>query len=414
MNRNEVIIITIGDELLIGQVVDTNSAWIGQQLAKQGVEIRRIISIADNKEAIANAVRLSMNEVSLVIVTGGLGPTKDDITKATLCEVFGAKLTFNQDVYDNVERLLLKRIGSINAFNKSQAFVPDKAEIFQNELGTAPIMKFKTQNSVLFSLPGVPYEMKHGIESVVIPYIQASFESVGFVNRTLLAVNIPESVLAELLEEWETALPEHVKLAYLPSLGLIRLRITIRQVVGWEGFGDMDNYCSQLKELLGAFYLNEGDGELEVLLGQILTRKKLSIATAESCTGGLIAHKITTVPGCSAYYKGGIVAYSNEVKTNRLNVKLTDVEKYGAVSQQVVEQMAQGAREAFACDVGVATSGIAGPDGGTEDKPVGTVWLAWAWGDRVESECFLFGKVRSVNVERAVKASLIGLIQRLG
>lgn len=412
MNKKEVVIITIGDELLIGQVIDTNSAWMGERFAGLGVSVRRIVSISDDKRAIEEEIGRAMEEVELVLVTGGLGPTKDDITKSTLCGMFGSGLIFNQDVYDNVEELLLHRIGSINTLNKSQAYVPDNAEIFINKVGTAPIMKFRKGKAVLFSMPGVPYEMKFAIENVVLPYIKNHFRTNGFLHRTIMAVNIAESVLAEQLEKWESALPEHMKLAYLPSPGLIKLRLTMAIRSVEDTGARLDDYCDELIQMLGNNFLADRERKVEEVLGELLTNRNLTIGTAESCTGGMIAQRLTSVPGSSAYFKGSIVAYSNDVKMNLLDVKLTSIEKHGAVSKEVVEEMALGALRRLKCDVAVATSGIAGPDGGTKEKPVGTVWMAWAWEGQVRSQLFTFGKLRNVNIERSARMALTELIYR--
>lgn len=413
MNKKEIIIITIGDELLIGQVIDTNSAWMGERFAGLGVKVRRIVSISDDKKAIEDEISRAMDEVELVLVTGGLGPTKDDITKSTLCNMFNSSLIFNQDVYNNVEELLLHRIGSINSLNKSQAYVPDNAEIFINKVGTAPVMKFKKGKTVLFSMPGVPYEMKFTIENVVIPYIKDHFQTNGFRHRTIMAVNIAESVLAEQLEKWETALPDHLKMAYLPSPGVIKLRLTLAVRSVEDTDERLNYYCNELIHMLGNNFLADRERKVEEVLGELLTDRNLTIGTAESCTGGMIAQRLTSVPGSSAYFKGSIVAYANDVKINLLDVKLTSVENYGAVSKEVVEEMAIGALRQLKCDVAVATSGIAGPDGGTAEKPVGTVWMAWAWRDEVRSQLFSFGKLRNVNIEHSARMALTELIFKI-
>lgn len=394
-------ILTIGDELLLGQVVDTNSAWMGTMLAKEGFRVRGITSIGDDAEAIKEALGRLMSKSDIVLITGGLGPTNDDITLQTLADFFGSTLVFDASVYADIERIFALRPNSMNALNRDQALVPADATVIHNTVGTAPITWFEREGKVIVSMPGVPVEMKQVMTDEIIPRLKKRFHVPSIQHRHLLVHGIGESSLAIQLEEWESALPQFVKLAYLPQMGLVRLRLTGSLANEDELTKALDDVVAKVVPLLGNSLMALEDITPAEVIDRLLKQKKRSLAVAESCSGGNIAHLITSQPGCSAYFKGGVVAYDNEVKRNLLNVSQRDLVEQGAVSQAVVEQMAVGVRELFHTDVAVATSGIAGPTGGTSDKPVGTVWIAVATSEQVVSRLFQFGTFRDRNITRA-------------
>lgn len=406
-------IITIGNELLIGQVVDTNSAWIGQELNLHGFELSRITSIEDTSGAIVASLNEALLRSDVVLLTGGLGPTKDDITKETLASYFDSKLVFNQKVFDNISLLLKGRVKNINDLNRSQAFVPENCIPLDNPIGTAPIMWFNQGEKIVVSMPGVPSEMKEAMRSQVIPRLKERFESQNIIHKTILVFNIPEAVLAEQLSHWEQSIPDYMSLAYLPSPGRVRLRLTAKTRDEEQAQFDFSRLIEDLRALLGENIYGEDDLLVQQMLGNVLKDKGKTLALAESCTGGYIGHLITSVAGSSAYFKGGIVAYDNNVKLQHLHVNEDDLNEKGAVSQEVVEQMARGVRKILNADYAVATSGIAGPDGGTEEKPVGTVWIAIAGDFGVESQVFSFGRLRERNIQRAAEMGLIMLLQRI-
>jgi nicotinamide-nucleotide amidase len=402
-------IITVGDELLIGQVVDTNSAWIGRELNKIGVEVMRIVSVRDLRDEITAAISSAMSRADVVLMTGGLGPTKDDITKQVLCEYFGTKLVFSEEVYRNVENLLRGRV-AMNKLNRDQALVPEACTVINNRVGTASISWFERDGKVLVSMPGVPQEMKTVMTEEIIPRLSRMFVSDLILHRTFLVRNYAESILAEHLSDWEDSLPASIKLAYLPKMGIIRLRLTARGKQG-EGLEQrLEEECAKLKALLGNDIMDDGDRPLEEVLGEMLRQRGLTLATAESCTGGSIAARITSVPGSSDYYKGSVVAYSNEVKMNLLGVEADTLAQHGAVSEETVRQMALGVKKLLGTDCAVTTSGIAGPGGGTPEKPVGTVWIAAAYGDRVCTMKQFSDRGREMNIERAGNNALLQLI----
>jgi len=404
-------IITIGDELLIGQVIDTNSAWMGKQLNNVGFEVIRVTSVRDREDEILEAVDAAMKRVDVVLMTGGLGPTKDDITKYTLCKYFGTELVFSEEVFENIKRILANRI-TMNPLNKAQAMVPKDCTVINNKVGTASVSWFEKNGKVLVSMPGVPQEMKYNMSEEVIPRLCSRFKMQAIVHKTYTVKNYPESVLAIALTDWENQLPECIKLAYLPKSGIVRLRLTgrgnneddIRNIVLREG--------TKLYDILGENVLDENDIPLEEIIGRLLKEQKLTLSTAESCTGGNIAARITSVPGCSAYFKGSIVAYSNEVKSELLQVSEDTLDKYGAVSEEVVKEMVKGAMNSLKTDCAVAVSGIAGPDGGTTEKPVGTVWIAAAYDKTIQTlkQSVDFG--RELNIERATNNALL-LLQEI-
>lgn len=404
-------IITIGDELLIGQVTDTNSAWMGRELNKVGIEVIRVVSVRDRAEEITEAVDASMKRADIVLMTGGLGPTKDDITKQTLCEYFGTRLIFSEAVFENVKRVLAGKI-PMNALNKSQAMVPENCTVINNRVGSASVSWFEKDGKVLVSMPGVPQEMTTVMSEEVIPRLCAKFHKDAIVHRTFTVQNYPESVLAEKLEAWEVALPSCIKLAYLPKPGLIRLRLTGRGQDRQEVETCLNVESAKLEAILGEDILDEEDTPIEILIGELLKKKKLTLSTAESCTGGSIAARVTSVAGSSEYFKGSVVAYSNEVKMKLLGVSMETLEKKGAVSEETVIEMVKGAMEALKTDCAVATSGIAGPGGGTKQKPVGTVWIAAAYKNEICTMKQETDRGREMNVERAGNNALL-LLRKL-
>lgn len=392
------IIITIGDEILLGQILDTNSQYISKQLTRIGAEVTEILSIPDKRDEIYETVDYAMQQADLILVTGGLGPTKDDVTKKVLAEYFGSRLVMNVQAMEWLEELLEGRGIAMNANNKSQAILPDNCRVLRNYKGTASGMWFERGWKSLISLPGVPFEMEHLMDTYVIPDLKKKYPHLQLEYKMLNVYDIPESELAQRLEHWEDALSEGLGLAYLPSPGLVKLRITAKG----ESIRRLDEYYQTLKNALSGLRFTEGEeNALEKQFGEIMRTKGVTVATAESCTGGYIAHLITSVAGSSEYFKGSVVAYSNEVKNKVLGVDARDIEKYGAVSEQVVRQMAEGARKLLGTDYAVSTSGIAGPDGGSAEKPVGTVWIGLATPDGTQAHKFVFSFTRERNIAKA-------------
>ncbi len=394
-------IITIGDEILIGQIVDTNSAWMSKELNDIGISVNRITSISDTKEAIVSSLEEAMSRVDLVLMTGGLGPTNDDITKKTLSDYFACELIQDDGLYAKIEERLARYKIGMNAFNREQALVPDGARIIANNFGTAPCMWFTKDDKHVISMPGVPFEMKNIMESEVLPKLSEEFDCPSVLHQTIMVQGLGESVLAEMLQDWEAKLPTVVKLAYLPSPGVVRLRMSLIGDDEAELKAIVEEQIEGLKIILGERIFAFDDEQIEKVIANLLLDKKKTLATAESCTGGNMAHLLTAMAGSSAYFKGSVVAYSNEVKANVLGVNSNSLEEFGAVSQEVVEQMASGVLKTIGTDYGIATSGIAGPDGGTEEKPVGIVWIAVASKDQVISEKFVFSKERGRNIRMA-------------
>ena len=413
MDTIKVEIITIGDEILIGQIIDTNSAWMATQLNQYGFEIHKITSVHDNAQQIKEAVMYAFTQAQVVLLTGGIGPTKDDITKHTLCELFDTKLIYSQEVYDNITQLFKHRPNVMNPLTATQAMVPEKCKVIQNKVGTAPITWFEHNEKILVSMPGVPYEMMHNMSTQIIPRLAQHFNTPNIIHQTLITYGIPESQLAIRIAEWEDKLPKNIHLAYLPNNGLVKLRLSGVADNREELKKIIKQIFEQLTPILGNAIIAHEDITPQEYLGLLLNKTKQTIATAESCTGGNIAHLITSVPGSSAYYKGSVIAYANEIKINQLDVNENDIIQHGAVSQQVVEQMAIGVRKKMNTHYGIATSGIAGPDGATTDKPVGTTWIAVATPEKVISRKFQFGNLREQNINRATQAALIMLIQTI-
>ena len=445
-------IITIGDELLIGQVVDTNSAWMAERLNEVGISLYQITSVHDDREHILKALDEAFSRADIVLTTGGLGPTKDDITKHVMCEYFGTTLVEDPQVRAHIHDLYKDRPEALNRLTATQWLVPASATILPNRVGSAPIIVFENEvkgerlkvkgeghnSKFLIALPGVPHEMKIAMTEQVLPFIrlkvkgerleasetssspsgrplnssEASTKHNKIIHRTILVSGIPESKLAILIEDWENALPSSIHLAYLPKDGIIRLRLSS---YGEATETEIQSHIDTLLPLISDYLLATEDISLEGMAGRLLKQHGATIATAESCTGGRLAAALNAQSGSSAYYMGSVVAYDNSIKTNVLGVSQETLDTYGAVSESTVRQMANGVRKLMNTDYAIATSGIAGPTGGTPDKPVGTVWIAWATPEGTEAKCFQFGAAREREqiTLRAVTESLVHLIKSL-
>jgi nicotinamide-nucleotide amidase len=392
-------IITIGDELLIGQTLNTNAAWIGQELSNQGIRIYRSITIRDERQDILDVVDDFMNSADLVIVTGGLGPTKDDITKETLCEYFNTSLELNHNVLNRIEKFFSDRGKEMLPSNTKQAELPKDAIILDNDQGTASGMWFEKGGKVLVSIPGVPYEMKAIMTAEVLPRSKAKFGVTGNYHQTLMTQGVGESFLAEQIKDWEDRIyADDLYLAYLPSPGIVKLRLTSKN--GAADAGKIENYFRELRKQLPKYsYGMNGETIFEVV-GDLLREKRATLGTIESCTGGGIANAFIQKSGSSDFFQGGLVTYSNDLKMKLANVKQETLDSHGAVSEETVKEMALGGRNNLNVDYTIAVSGIAGPNGGTEEKPVGTVWIAVAHPEGVIAKKFLFGEHRGRNLEK--------------
>jgi len=400
-------IITIGDEILIGQILDSNSKWIAEELNKIGISVYQITSIQDNKQHILKALSEAQSNCDIVILTGGLGPTKDDITKLTLAEYFNDKLVLNEDIAEQIKAMFAKINYPFTEVNKNQALMPTKCTPLKNELGTAPGMWFEESGKVVISLPGIPYEMKGLLQISVLPKLTKSFHLPFIVHKTILTYGLGESMLAERIEDWENNLPSFISLAYLPSFGKVRLRLTAKGINKEILEVSISNVVQRLTNLISEFIVGYSEDEtIEVAIGKLLTKKKQTLATAESCTGGNIAKMITLIPGASNYFVGSIVAYQASIKINELNVDAALIEKYSVVSSQVAEAMAKGLQRKFKTTYAIATTGNAGPTTDTTDENVGTVFIAIATPSKVYSETFFFGKPREKVIERTSNKAL--------
>lgn len=409
-------IITIGDELLIGQVVDTNSAFIATQLNKIGVSVYQITSIQDDKEHILRALEDAENRVDIIICTGGLGPTKDDITKKTFAIYFNDKLENNEAVLHNIENIWKQHVRTeLLQVNKDQALVLSKAKVLMNELGTAPGMWLEKKDKVFISLPGVPYEMRALIDNKVIPSLKDKYNCPFILHKTLLVYGLGESALAARIEEWEDALPSHIKLAYLPNLGKMRLRLSTKGYDEEQLKKDVQEQIEKVIPLIKNEYagLEDDDGSVEIVIAKQLTKKGKTLAIAESCTGGTVAERFTANSGASAYFKGGVVTYSTQSKINVLRVSESDIDAYSVVSSQVAEGMAQNALQLFQSDYAIATTGNAGPNKGDSDAEVGTVFIAIATTTGVYSQKFNFGNLRLKVINKAVNKALEMLLKEI-
>lgn len=402
-------VITIGDEILIGQIVDTNSAWIAKKMTDAGFEIEVIASIADNADQIKETIDIIFRDVDVILMTGGIGPTKDDITKKTLCEYFGTTLVFDESVLENIQNVI-SNFTSLNELTRNQAYVPKDCTVIQNKVGTAPITWFEKNGKVLVSMPGVPYEMRYNMENEILPRLFNKYSIEAYLKKTFIVGGYTESALATYIADFENNLPEGFGLAYLPSPAIMKLRLFVK---GENRKPEIEAEAKKLEELLGDAIIARKDLPIEQILGERLFEKGLTLSTAESCTGGNIAHLITSIPGSSNYFKGSIVSYANEVKENLLGVLPEYIEKEGAVSEIVVREMAKGAQDALNTDCSIAVSGIAGPEGGTEEKPVGTVWIATTYEDRTEAQKYSGGKFREANIMRASNIAMLQLLKMI-
>jgi len=399
-------IITIGDELLIGQTIDTNSAFIGSELSSIGFDITRKISIHDRRDDILQPFSGVTGKTELVLVTGGLGPTSDDITKQTICEFFDTRLVLNKSALTMIEEMMRRRGVQMNENNRMQAMVPESCRVIQNERGTAPGMLFEKDKTMFIFMPGVPFEMKYMMTEHILPILKERFTSQVIIHKNIMTYGAPEARLAEMLSGFEKELPGEISLAYLPSSGVIKLRLTAKGTDRDLLTGIIVEQVKKLYRTIPELIYGEDEKSLEKVIGELLKERKQTVSTAESCTGGKIAEMITSIAGSSAYYKGSVIAYDNSLKKHLLGVPDDLIKKYGAVSRQVVEQMALGARKLMGTDFSVATSGIAGPDGGTDSKPVGMVWIAVSSDKGTIAEKYIYGSERIQNILRFSNAAL--------
>jgi len=399
-NRINASIITIGDELLIGQTIDTNSAWMAKELNKLGIWVKRRVAVGDVWDEIWNTLDEESRQSQIILITGGLGPTADDITKPLLCSYFGGKMVVDKGALENVIAIFEKYIKRpMLDTNLKQAEVPDVCTVIQNGRGTAPGMWFEKDGKVFVSMPGVPHEMQHMMSEYVLKKLPAMFSLPAVVHRTLVTAGIGESYLADQIKDFESALPLHIKLAYLPNFGMVKLRLTATGINEAEITAEADQLFVQLQNQLQDVMVINDDKTLEEVIGLLLTKNERTVTTAESCTGGYIAHLLTSIPGASAYFLGGVVSYDNTIKENVLGVNADTLDNYGAVSEETVWQMATGAKELMKTDYAVAISGIMGPGGGTEEKPVGTVWVAVAGKTKTVTQKFHTRYDRKRNIQ---------------
>jgi len=399
-------IITIGDEILIGQIVDTNSAWMAKKLNDIGATVERIVTISDGMEEIISAFADAEKRSNIVLVTGGLGPTKDDVTKKALAEYFNCDFTFYPEIEAHIARLFARFGKKMSKINSLQAELPSACQPLQNNEGTAPGMWFERNGTVFVSMPGVPYEMKGLMREHVLPRIKEKFNLPTILHKTILTMGMGESWLSERIEDWEDSLPTEVKLAYLPSPGRVRLRLSAFGKDEVRLSSILQNEVDRLIALIPELVFGFDNDTIESVVGDLLREQGKTVSTAESCTGGLIAHKLTSISGSSDYFLGAVVSYANEVKMESLGVDEQNLIDFGAVSEQVVIQMAEGVRAKMKTDYAIATSGIAGPTGGTDEKPVGTIWIAVCGPKETKAKKFLFGQNRERNIEISANTAL--------
>lgn len=406
-------ILNIGNELLSGLVVNTNASFIAQQLDGIGIVVKRIDTTSDSEEEITESLDYHLQHSDVVIITGGLGPTNDDITKYTLAQRFGMKLKFHQPTYDNIRSLFKIRDLEISETNRQQAMLPDGCAVLTNIVGSAPGMWFEVNSKIVVSLPGVPFEMKYLMEAEVIPRLKERVHGQSILRKLFLTTGIPESYLQDRLSDWESTLDCDTQLAYLPEPGIVKLRISIMGDDPKTTSEKLSLYETQLREILPNEIFGTDHDTMETVVGKMLGDRDSTISVAESCTGGYLAHLITAVPGSSHYFKGGVVSYANQVKSEVLGVDAELINAHGAVSCEVVTAMAANVKQLMKTDYSIAISGIAGPDGGSEEKPVGTVWIAWATPEGINAKQFNFGEHRFRNIRRASIAALDELRRKL-
>ncbi len=406
MYKSGIDIISIGDEILIGQIVNTNSSWMADKLNNKALPINRIIAIADKEDAIKETITESGKTAKLVLVTGGLGPTKDDITKKTVCKIFNSKLIINKDVEEHVRLFFKKRGKDLTKINSDQALVPDNCKVVFNEQGTAPAMYFEKNETHYVFMPGVPFEMKNLMTNWVIPYFTSLCKVPYLAQQTILTSGMGESFLADKILDWENNLGAETSLAYLPSPGRVRLRINVKLDNKANADNLLQKHIDDLYKIIPDLIFGSNNDTLEGVVGKLLLEEGSSISTAESCTGGLISHKITSVSGSSNYFKGSIIAYSNTIKNKQLGIPLSIIKEFGSVSEEVAILMAKNVREIMGTTYSVSTTGIAGPTGGSKEKPVGTVWIGFASEDGVFAKKYQFGDQRERNTSWTVQTAL--------
>jgi len=399
-------IVSIGDEILYGQTLDTNSHLISGALDQIGVKVIRKTTVPDIEAEILGAFKEAESRADVILITGGLGPTKDDLTKPLLAKYFGVNLVMNPEALNDIEQLFTKANRKMTDLNRMQAELPANCDKITNQLGTAPGMWFKERGKIFVSMPGVPYEMKRMMTDFIIPRLQKELVNYHVVHQMIMTIGIPESSLAEKIKDWESSLPKNLKLAYLPTKNTVKLRITAtgpdRDMLEKE----VSDQVEKLNPLIQKYIFGYDEGNIEYFIGKKLKEENKSIACAESCTGGFLSHLITSIPGSSAYFKGAIIAYSNEVKQNILHVNADTLEKYGAVSEEVVLQMAKNVREKLNADIGLSISGVAGPDGGSEEKPVGLIWFGYSDKEKTIAKKYNFSKDRILNIEFGARKAL--------
>jgi len=413
MKKISASILTIGDEILYGHILDTNANFISNALADIGIKVVMHLSVGDNFKDITEALKITESKSDLILITGGLGPTNDDITKKCLAAHFNTEIKVNQKVFNDLSEYFKKRGFQFSKSNQKQAEIPENAEIISNEMGTAPGMLFEKDDKIFISMPGVPHEMKYLVSEKIIPLLHKANKSTVIYHKLIMTAGLGESWLAEKIEGWERILPENISLAYLPSYGQVKLRITAEGEAKQALIDEVDHYKHLLTSYIGEYIYGEDGETIQEAIGRILKSEKKSLSIAESCTGGYVSHLITSVPGSSNYFQGSVLSYSNIIKQKVLKVSTETLEKYGAVSEETVKEMARGIRKYYATDIAVATSGIAGPGGGTEDNPVGTVWIAIDDQDGTVTKKYTILKDRMSNIKYASIASLVMLWQRL-
>jgi nicotinamide-nucleotide amidase len=399
-------IISIGDELLIGQVVNTNASWMARELNKAGIGIHQVTTISDIRQHILSALDQAAGRTDVILLTGGLGPTRDDITKNTLCEFFNSRLVFDEAVYEDIGRLFGTRGIKISELNRKQAEIPEVCTPIRNKNGTAPGMWFEKDKKIFVSMPGVPFEMQAMMTEYVVPHLQKRYSTISLLHKTIITIGIPESVLASKIEHWETHLPENMKLAYLPQPGSVRLRITAKGKDKEILEKLVEKEITKLNHIIPGVIVGYDEEQIESVIGKLLLEHHKTVSTAESCTGGYIAHLITSVAGSSGYFKGSVIAYSNEVKISLTGVSDSSLKEFGAVSEQVAIEMAIGIKNSLMTDYSVATTGIAGPTGGTSVKPVGTTWIAISTPEKTFARHFMMGDNRERNIRKTAIMAL--------